>query len=252
MLKLCAVILIGCIYLGRADIMYEMQTDYQGMLGIADGQVAVQVFIKGDKARISVSTDVDRETTNVVTIIRFDLNKFWVLDEINNKYDEITFDDSPPVNTAETHLITEITVDKTGDKKTLLDQECEKIIVSMRDSTGGSFFSLAETLWVSNEVPAYQELKHFTSRLTEKGLKLTMGSTDANENALREFQKKINEIDGFPLEFSLDMQIGVEDLNFYMRAVSRVTKLDEVPIHDRVFDLPEGYTKRNTSKAVRE
>src|SRR4030043_275407 len=248
MLKLFPVILLSFISLTYADVMYEMKTDYEGMLKITGGQMTIQIFVKGDKSRASISIDNNGEITNSVTIIRFDLNKFWLLDEEKKEYEEIFLNDSVPVNAIDTLTMPEITVNKTSDKKKILDLECEKVIVSMQDTTEGSFLNFAETLWVSSEVPGYEELKNFTNKLTEHGLRLASTSTDGNEKALGEFQKKINEIDGFPLEFSLDVQVGIEDMSFSMSSLSQVTKLEEVPIHDRVFELPEGYVKKNGSE----
>ncbi len=245
--------LIFLLAISHADVLYEMITDYDGVLGITNGQMTIQMFVKGDKSRAIISIDNDGEIINSVSIIRFDLNKFWLLDEQSKEYEEILLSDTLPGRTTDTLALPEITVKKTGDKKNLLEFECEKIIVSMQDTADGAFFNFTETLWVSNEVPCYDELKNFTDKLTEQGLGLASASSNGDEKALREFQRKINEIDGFPLEFSLDVRVGLEEIDFSMNTVSTVTRLEEVPIHDRVFELPEGFTqKKAVNEAMRE
>lgn len=238
-------ILIGLAVFGYADVMYEMTTDYEGMLGIANGQMSIQVFVEGDKARINISIDNDGEIDNSTSIIRFDLGKFWLLDEDNKEYTEVLLEDSMPITTIDTLDLPGIVIARTGAMKNLLDFECEKVVVSMQDSSESSFLIFSETLWVCSEVPGYEELKSFTDRLTKHGLRLSSTSMEGSDRALAQFQEKINEIEGFPLEFSLDVQIGFEDMDFSMISRSQVTKLDEVPIHDRVFDLPEGFILKN-------
>jgi hypothetical protein len=248
MQRLLPMISICLLAISYADVMYEMETDYEGMLGISSGHMGLQVFVKGDKARISMSIDSDGEISNSVSIIRFDLMKFWLLDEDNKEYEEIMLNDSIPIGSPDTFDLPMITVFRTGDTSNILDLKCEKIIVSMQDSSDGSFLYFSETLWVSSEVPGYEELKNFTDRLTRHGLRFASASLNGNENAVGQLQEKINEIDGFPLKFSLDVQVGIEDMTFIMTSQSHVVKLDEVPIHDRVFDLPEGFVEKNDHK----
>ena len=241
MLKLSSMILLFFIIFGYADVMYEMTTSYDGMLGIANGEMALQVFVKGDKSRINISIDNEGEISSSVSIIRFDLGKFWLLNEENKEYNEILLNDSVQVNVIDTLDLPAITIVKTGDTKNILDLECEKVVVAMQDSSEGSYLYFGETLWVSSEVPGYEELKNFTDRLTRHGMGFASTSMDENAQSFGQLQEKINEIEGFPLEFILDVQVGIEEMTFSMASHSLVTKLDEVPIHDRVFDLPEGF-----------
>ena len=49
-------------------------------------------------------------------------------------------------------------------------------------------------------------------------------------------------IDGFPLELILGVTIRSDDVAFSFETNSVVTRIEHVPINQKVFEIPSGYT----------
>ena len=98
-----------------------------------------------------------------------------------------------------------------------------------------------QTMWVTKDVPGYKEIQEFQKHMSESGL----GSSSMmgpNKKNYDEFQEKISEIEGFPLEMIMEMSMGGGVMSFTMTTRSEVTKIETKPINDKVFEIPTGYS----------
>jgi thymidine phosphorylase len=78
--------------------------------------------------------------------------------------------------------------------------------------------------------------------MTEMGMKSSKSGMMADKKSFEEFQNKINEIEGFPLELDLEVIVASEQMSFSMKTHSVVTKIDAKPINNKVFEIPAGYS----------
>ncbi len=239
-------ILILCVSL-FGDVMYEMVTSTEGMMGMG-GETKTSVYIKDDYQRTEmVSEDQMQGETKSVLITRFDKGVIWTLDPENKEYSEIKFDEGLGVEKAEEgegereFAAPEITVERTGKKKVLLDKECEEVIVSMKVDDDEGSMNFTQAMWVTKDIAGYKEISDFSKRMTELGFTTSSQRMMRDQKSAEEFQKKIQDIGGFPLEFTMEIHMGTEEMQFSMKMHTMVTKVDKKPISQKLFEIPEGY-----------
>ncbi len=228
------------------DVMYEMLTTTEGMMGMG-GETLVRNFIKGAWIRTETITrnPLLGEVTNI-SIVRMDKNVVWILDKDKKEYSEIPLgagEDIEPVDSA--GIIPEISIQRCGEKKTILKSECEKYIISMKAQSKEGAIILTQTLWVTKDLPGYEEITELGRRLGI--LARNMGQNQLlgiDRESLRRLQEKISAIEGFPLTTELDFIIPQEEESLSFKTRSEVTKIDTVPISDKVFEIPPGYRRK--------
>ena len=236
--------LAACLY---ADVMYEMTTTTTGMAGMADNESTMRIFIKKDCSRTEVTAKSEAiGTLSNTYIIRLDKKVIWMFDDVNKKYTEIaigttadsefsSFDSSAPKPA--------INVETTDERKIIMEQECKKIAVSMKLNNPGSNVNFLQELWVVDSFPGVDEIKTFNKKLIEiGGGMMQTEEIGVDSRQLKQFVTEINNIEGFPLEIEFDVSIDVEEMKMEMKTKSTVTKISVVPISDKVFEIPEGYT----------
>lgn len=239
MLSLClASMLFG-------DVMYEMTSTMSGMMGM-QGQSQMRVFIKGDRSLTEMTAqDPMGGAMSDIRIIRLDKNVMWSVDHENKTYREYPIQDVPGAAEADDTAgaeMPDLTVTKTGDKKELLGKECEKIIVSMEVAADEGEMTFTQTMWVSQDIPGYREVQDFQQQIAQSGMGSSSAMMGMNKASYEEFQKKISEIEGFPLEIAIEITMGGEGMSFTMNARSEVTKIETTPINDKVFEIPPSYS----------
>lgn len=242
--RLLLILIFGLFLYG--DVMYEMLTTTEGMMGMGSSEATIRVFIKGDYSRTETTakSPMTGEITST-TITRLDKKLVWILNDENKEYSELDLPSKiEPAEVADTSilgLMPEIKVERSGEKKKILEKECEKIIVTMNikseDEQGN--IGMTQTMWVSRNIPGLKEINAFNKKLTE----FTGGISQSammgiNKKSMDEFQKKIGEIEGFPLELELNMTMGN---GMTIKTYSTVTNISIVPISQKVFEIPEGY-----------
>ena len=230
------------------DVMYEMLTTTQGMMGMGDSETMMRIFIKGDRSRteiISKSASLG-EFTNIY-IVRLDKRVVWTFDDSNKKYTEVTLEanlNAEPEKPLDSMAAKpQIKVEATGEKKKLLENDCEKVIVLLKLDTKETDFDLTQTMWVAKDLQGSEEIIAYNKKLTEIGGGMMQAAQlGIDKKSLQGFMNKINEINGFPLELELDMEINFEEIAMTTTTKSQVTKISVVPISDKVFEIPEGYS----------
>lgn len=235
-----------------ADVMYEMKTTTEGMMGMG-GETMMRVFVKGDCSRTETTSDspMTGETTDI-TIVRLDKGTIWTIDPEKKEYTETTFEEISKIKEevkgeeeAEVEM-PEIKVEKTGEVKKILDKDCEKVVLSMDATSEEGTLTFTQTMWVTKDVPGYQEINNFNKKLSELGVRSSPSTMmGGSKKSYEEFQQKTSKIEGFPLEIDLDMTMGAEGMSFAIKMHSVMTNFDTNPIDQRVFEIPKGYTLKD-------
>ena len=225
--------------------MYEMTTTSKGMMGMG-GESTVHVYVKGDRSRTETTSEdmMGGEATNI-TITRLDKNVIWTLDNENKQYTEIEIEEFMKVEKDEEEteeIVPEIKIEKTGNTKEILEKTCEEVIVSMDIKSDEGSMTMTQTMWVTTDITGYEELKEFNKKFRGNGSGQSMASMTKDKKSYNEFQEKIGEVEGFPLELEMEFSMGTEIMPFSMKTHSTVTKIDTKPISDKVFEIPEGYS----------
>lgn len=227
-----------------ADVMYEMTSTTEGMMGMK-GETQMRVFVKGDRSLTEMTAD-DAMAGGMsdTKIIRLDKGVIWSIDHENKEYTQFSLEEmtGEPEESEEPAMeMPEVKVISTGNKKKILNKDCEEIIVTMEAAGDEGSATFKQTMWVTKEVPGYKEIQEFQKHMSESGL----GSSSMmgpNKKNYDEFQQKISEIEGFPLEIIMEMSMGGGVMSFTMTTRSEVTKIETTPINDKVFEIPAGYS----------
>lgn len=230
----------------HGDVMYEMMTTTEGLMGMGGGETLISVFIKDDCSRTEmVMRDSMVSEMKNVFITRLDKRVIWTLDMDNEQYSEMKLGEETEEVEGEEETsaaMPEITVKKTGKKKLLLGKECEEVVVSMKVEDAEGSMNFTQTMWNTKDITGFKEITEFNKKMTEMGMKSSKSGMMADKKSFEEFQKKINKIEGFPLEFDLDVTMASEQMSFSMKTNTVVTKIDNKPINHKVFEIPIGYS----------
>jgi hypothetical protein len=226
-----------------ADVMYEMVSTSEGMMGMK-GETNMRIFVKGDRSLTEMTAENPMGGTMTDTkIIRLDKGVIWSIDHDKRNYTEIAIAHETPAmeEQEEEMLMPDLQVVRTGETKKILDKDCEKVVVTMDFEDDAGATTLKQTMWVTNDVPGYQEIQNFQQHMTGSG-SMSSGMMGGNKRTYEEFQKKTSEIEGFPLEINMEMTMGAEGMSFSLLTHSEVTKIETNPISDKVFEIPAGYS----------
>ena len=168
--SLTTVLLFSCML--HADIMYEMTlTTTTASTLLTGAEMERRVFIKGDAARVEeiVSRPETGEQTRIL-IYRFDRGLVWTLDMDGKQYTETLLADTvvriegrdEPQPFFERP---EISINRTGNKKTIVDKECEEVIISLIEVSDSLKTEQNITMWVTQELDSCEEFIMFHRKL---------------------------------------------------------------------------------------
>jgi hypothetical protein len=230
----------------HADVMYEMTSTTEGMMGMK-GETQMRVFVKGDRSLTEMTAENPMMGSMSDTkIIRLDKGIIWSIDHENKEYTQYIMEEmagEPEESEAPAMEMPDVKVVRTGNTKKILNKDCEEIIVTMETAGEEGSATFRQTMWVTKDVPGYKEIQEFQKHMSESklGSSAMMGP---NKKNYEEFQNKISEIEGFPLEMVMEMIMGGEGMSFTMTTRSEVTKIETTPINDKVFEIPAGYSSK--------
>jgi hypothetical protein len=247
--RLLPILMVSMMLYG--DVMYEMATTTGDATGLSNSESMIRTFIKLDCSRTEIT--VESALTGPIVnayIVRLDKREIWMLDPVNKEYSIMPLGEDAQNGASEegmdsSNIVPEIKVQSLDEKKTLLEVECQKYLVEMKINSPDRGVTLSQTMWISREIPGYEEISSFNKRLVAMAggvAQQSMGGID--KKAFRDFQEKIAGIDGFPLEIDMDFSMPEEDLDFKLKTHSIVKKVSIVPISDKVFEIPEGYVQK--------
>lgn len=244
-------ILIFFISYISADVMYEMEVKTQNLTGIGDFEALIRNFIKGDKMRSEFITKNSKPVSpSNFTITRLDKGVIWVFDNEKKEYSELSLDHNnldmnDPANDS---LFPVIEVKKLNTTKKILDINCEGYKVSVKTQIDNDSCKITQKMWMGRDFPGYDEIIFFTKKtlgnFSEQNL------LGVNKKILKILQKKISEIEGFPMEIQFSIEIYSSELEMYWatNTTSIIKKISFVPITEKVFEIPEGYKFNNNAK----
>jgi hypothetical protein len=226
-----------------ADVMYEMVSTSEGMMGMK-GETNMRVFVKGDRSLTEMTADDPRGGTMTdIKIIRLDKGVIWSIDHEKKHYKEIAIDQQETaVDAPEEEIpMPDLKVVRTGEKKKILNKDCEEVIVTMDIDDDEGTTKLKQTMWVTKDIPGYKEIQDFQRHMGGSG-SMSASMMGGNKKTFEEFQRKTSEIEGFPLEIEMEMIMGAQGMSFSFLTHSEVTKIETNPISDKVFEIPAGYS----------
>ena len=243
----CLILILALEIFSYGDIMYEMSTITEGMMGTGC-ETTMRICVKGDCSRTDINSknSMVGDITNI-TITRLDKKLIWSLDSARKQYSVTTFgelmkSEKEKIEEVGDTIKPEVKVEKTGKKKTLLGHTCEEVTVSMNIKSNEGHVAFTQTLWVAKDIEGYDEIENFNKKLNN--LKSGLSSPPimgVNMKSFNEFQKKVSEISGFPLEFNMNMTLAAEDVSFSMKMRSMITKIETKPLNQKIFEIPAGY-----------
>jgi hypothetical protein len=224
------------------DVIYEVRTTTEGLTGTEVTESSTVFYIKGERRRkeCTIKNPTTGEET-VITITRLDKHIIWTLDMEHQQYTEIklietVLSEEQNENTEKPQL-PEITIEKTGKEKEILNKICKEVIISMKLLTEQDNLMVIQTMWVLQDFEGYEEIKEFNAKFSSFSSGQTGVWTGVDTESFQKLQKNIEEIEGFPLELSLDIQM--EDLMIKLHSI--VTRIETIPIHEKIFEIPEDF-----------
>jgi hypothetical protein len=230
-----------------ADVMYEMTSTTEGMMGMK-GETQMRVFVKGDRSLTEMTAeDAMAGSMSDTKIIRLDKGVIWSIDHEKKEYTQYSMEQmtaEPEEPEEQAMEMPDVKIVRTGNTKKILNKDCEEVIVTMETAGDEGSATFKQTMWVTEDVPGYKEIQEFQKHMSESGI----GSSSMmgpNKKNYEEFQEKISEIEGFPLEIIMEMSMGGGIMSFTMTTRSEVTKIETTPINDKVFEIPAGYSLKD-------
>jgi hypothetical protein len=224
----------------HGGIVYEVITTTEGLTGAEITESTTIFYIDGECRRKenTIKNPMTGEET-VITITRLDKHVMWTLDMDHQQYTEIKLTETPlseeKNEDIEESKLPEIIIEKTGQKKEILSKICEEVIISMKLLTEDDNLTVTQTMWVSQDIKGSEEIQEFNEKFSSFNPRQT--SVWNGTESLEKFQENIKKIEGFPLELSLDIDMG----NLVIKSHSIVTRIETKPIHEKVFEIPEGF-----------
>lgn len=244
------VITVFCSCMLSADVMYEKTVTTTATSEMFPAtEVRHRVFIKGDAARVEASIILSEQSELIhVKIYRFDRGVVWTLDMDNKQYTETALTDTVTIRdeVPEPEPLMddpEITVTQTGATKTIVGKTCEEVIMLMAELSDSVKTELTVTMWVTQELDSCEELIAFNRRRGEMDNLLSYPAGEGREQTTAtRLPIEMNAVKGFPLQVSDQMTISRGDMSMCMKTESVFTKLDDKPISQLVFEIPQGFT----------
>jgi hypothetical protein len=220
----------------RSDVTVQRLVKSGGFGGLGAFETTEKLMISGDKETTTGTTKysgkfsslMNKAAKEATSITRLDKELIWTLDSDKKTYTELTFEqmremmksmgslggiftkgEADSLRKAMEKLSSTVEVNKTGEKKTISELECERVILTLRSEMVDSIANVTDTTWVKNDIwmaPADKvpsELQNFDLKMAEK-LGLTEGGPMAGllnqyADAMKKLQDKLKELNGYPL-----------------------------------------------------
>lgn len=233
-----AILLIAVVSL-YGDVMYEATMSNAGK---GAGKSAVlRSYIKGDLSRAEMGDVSGKSNEGMIVITRLDKGVVWMLNPQSKTYSELKFADLKKLQQGAggDTIVPKIGIQKTAESKKVLNMQCQKVVVSAeaKSTKGGTKY--VQTMWIAKNVPGAKEITAFQKKMFEQGFGGQAGG--GGNKAMLAFQKKISELDGFPLISDLDIKVEGGPMSFDMKTHTEVTKIDTKSLSPSLFELPAGY-----------
>ena len=245
---LCVTLLVCFASTSYGDVMYEMVSTSEGMMGMK-GETNMRIFVKGDRSLTEMTADdpMGGSMTDI-KIIRLDKGVIWSIDHEKKEYTEMSITATQAM-TGESQEESEediptpnLKVVRTGETKKILNKDCEQVIVTMDVEDADGAMAFKQTMWVAKDIAGYEEIRNFQEQMSGQDFAASSAMMGANKKHYEDFQKEISEIEGFPLEIDMEMIVGAEGMSFSFLTHSEVTKIETKPINNKVFEIPAGYS----------
>jgi hypothetical protein len=181
----------------QADITIKSNVQNEGIGGLMNMEGTQTFMVSGDRAKTASALKMTNKVVSflgggkpqeLADITRLDKELSWHLDMKEKKYTEMTFAELKAMfekGLAEAQIKKEeakdsvnlsanITVENTGKSQTIAGYKADEVIINMvftgKDEETGksSGMNMKMDLWVSKDVPGYQEYRHFNQLLVEK------------------------------------------------------------------------------------
>ncbi len=214
----------------QADQMIKAKrhTDAFSMMGQSQPakDEEVTTWLTKDKMR--------RDEGETTTLVRYDLNKIYWIDQSKKTYSEIDLPLDmetmlpPEAKQMLDQMEVSSSVTDTGETKTINNWKCKKYLIEMSVSMMGMSMPIKMDFWTSKDLGIDEDLyKKFYAE--------TLALNPMFQDMIEEFKK----IEGYPVrtEFSMDM-MGAEQ-NYWEEVVS----VEKMNAPAGTYELPEGYTK---------
>jgi hypothetical protein len=184
----------------RADFSYSTTVQPgAGMMAAAAAGHTTHHLVKGDKMKIDSGTNA--------TIVDFKAQTITHVDNRKKVYYVTPFSalEGKPVAAG---MDVKIDVQETGQHKTILGFNCHEVVMTLGaegpkvppEAGGGMAMSITMDLWVSSDVPGYQELRSFHQRMASGSLwQAMMGGGRGMQASMAEMQRKMASINGVPV-----------------------------------------------------
>jgi hypothetical protein len=279
------VLLIPGVVLG--DLLITEKVSSTGAMGMWESKGTETTYIKGDKVR----TDSEMEVKGIMEammpdpdvvqthIVRMDKGVIWSLDNEESTYSEMAVKDMGAVGgeVESTMDVRDITLKRTGDKKTIAGYKCEGILIEALIDVEAQdrvmTMNVEALFWAAKEDKKLKELMKLWEGM--------MGLMDVQDSGgfgsgMKALWEKFNEIDGVPLgmELTVDSAGGEDDeqaeemknamkmMKEYMKSAGKDVEEDEdeVDTHfmvvkrevvsiketshgDALFEIPAGFSR---------
>jgi hypothetical protein len=175
-----------------------------------------------------------RDEGNMMTLVRYDLNKICLIDHSKKTYSEMNLPlDMETVLPPEAKQMLDqmemsSSVTDTGEIKTINNWQCKKYLVEISVSMMGMSMPIKMDFWASKDLGIDEDLyKKFYAE--------TLSLNPMFQDMVEEFKK----IEGYPVrtEFSMSM-MGAEQKYW-----EEVVSVEKMSAPAGTYDLPEGYKK---------
>jgi hypothetical protein len=175
-----------------------------------------------------------RDEGDTTTIVRYDLNKIYWIDNAKKTYSELDLpldmETMLPPQAKQMLDQMEVTssVTDTGETKTINNWNCKKYLVEIGVSMMGMNMPIKMDFWTSKDLGIDEDMyKKFYAE--------TLSLNPMFKDMVEEFKK----IEGYPVRTDFTMNIMGNEQH-YWEEVASVEKMDAPA---GTYDLPEGYTK---------
>jgi len=221
------------------DVMYEATMSNKGKG--AGKSVVVRTYVKGVWSRAEMGDVSGKSSEGMIVITRLDKGVAWMLNPQGKTYSEFRFADLKKLQrgAAGDTIVPKINIQKTAESKKVLNMSCQKVMVSAEAKSAQGGTKYVQTMWVAKNMPGAKEILDFQKKMFEQGFGVEAGG--GGNKAMLAFQKKISELDGFPLISDLDIKVEGGPMSFDMKTHTEVTKIDTKSLNQSLFELPAGY-----------
>jgi len=174
------------------------------------------------------------EGTNKSTIVRFDLQKIYIIDHLQKTYSEIDlpidFEKILPDQAKQMMQMMKVTpkVTKTEETQKIKDWNCVKYLVDIDMQMMGMNMPMKMEMWVSKDIGIDIKLyEKFTGQLLSL------------QPMFKDFTEEFKKMDGYPVLTLTSMEM----MGSQTKSREELVSVEKKDAPAGTYDLPEGYTK---------